>query len=172
MTSLLSFLHAPAALAPAYTACCCCSTSDSSCQRAKQAEEDPPPPNTHSTRTSHSSSIRGCSLVQLRVSEQLCCCGERAHILGGAAALCPSHVCAHTLLSSPTSACTHVCRQRGVWDALQLQRCVVYFVLDESGQVLVSKSATRAALPSTQSACQPVAVTVCGTRLCLGMKRL
>lgn len=26
--------------------------------------------------------------------------------------------------------------QRGVWDALQLQRCVVYFVLDESGQVL------------------------------------
>jgi hypothetical protein len=30
-----------------------------------------------------------------------------------------------------------VCRKSGVWDALQLQRCVVYFVLDESGQVLV-----------------------------------
>jgi hypothetical protein len=28
-----------------------------------------------------------------------------------------------------------------VWDALQLQRCVVYFVLDESGQVLVSAKA-------------------------------
>lgn len=45
--------------------------------------------------------------------------------------------CAEDCSDAAVTVACCVCRKSGVWDALQLQRCVVYFVLDESGQVLV-----------------------------------